>query len=144
MPCLVTRRTEKCRDAISVMTLLGRPPFRGTVKCQVARAVTLGPEPVQSAGIARRHFGWVVLVAAMLLAATPLHGQSADPSALSASGTESNKPAPTLESTMPQSGVLHPLPDATVDNAIAPPNVDPKMQIPPPVAQGTGVKVNPK
>jgi len=85
-----------------------------------------------------------------MLAASGAHAQSqpgqvpSDPAARNRAGTEGNTPAPTVESTMPQSGVLHPIPDATVDNAITPPNVDPKMQIPPPVTQGSGVKVEPK
>ena len=45
---------------------------------------------------------------------------------------------------VPQSGVIKPDPNVTVDNTIQPPNVDPKMQIPPPAGAGIGTKVEPK
>jgi len=92
-----------------------------------------------------------LLIAAMFLLGVPqvyahaTTGQSlVDPSVRSSAGTATNTPPPTLESNIPQSGVLRPVPDVTVDNTIVPPNVDPKMQIPAPVTPGSGVKVDPK
>jgi len=90
-----------------------------------------------------------LLIAAMFLLGVPqVHahaptGQSlVDPSVRSAAGSATNTPPPT--SNIPQSGVLRPVPDVTVDNTIVPPNVDPKMQIPTPGTPGSGVKVDPK
>ena len=59
---------------------------------------------------------------------------------------ESGAPAQgqSLGTSVPQSGVIRPDPGATVDNSITPPNVDPKMQIPPPVGAGSGTKIDPK
>jgi len=92
-----------------------------------------------------------LLIAAMFLLGVPqVHahaptGQSlVDSSLRSSAGSATNTPPPTLESNIPKSGVLRPVPDVTVDNTIVPPNVDPKMQIPTPGTPGSGVKVDPK
>jgi len=92
-----------------------------------------------------------LLIAALFLLGVPqLHAQAptgqslVDPSVRNAAGTATNTPPPILESNIPQSGVLRPVPDVTVDNTIVPPNVDPKMQIPAPVTPGSGVKFDPK
>jgi hypothetical protein len=48
------------------------------------------------------------------------------------------------DSSLPQSGVIQPAPDATHDATVKPPNVDPAMSIPPPGTAGGNTRVDPK
>jgi hypothetical protein len=45
---------------------------------------------------------------------------------------------------VPKDGVIHPNPDATADQTVRPPNVDPSITIPPPGTPGGDPKVVPK
>src|SRR4051794_19512438 len=69
---------------------------------------------------AHQRFGRVSLIVTICMLAGPgAHAQTgqvpSDPASRNRPGTEGNAPAPTVESTMPQTGVLHPIPDASVD-----------------------------
>jgi hypothetical protein len=75
----------------------------------------------------------------------PLTGDASPKSA--APGTEGDQatPAPDRRAdSVPPTGVVRPVPDATRDTTVKQPNVDPGMAIAPPGTPGSGVRVNPK
>ena len=79
------------------------------------------------------------MLAACLIATLPAWSPArADPArdapSAGRAAPDSSETAPALGATVPRDEVIHPDPGATVDNAIPPPNVDPKMQIPAPEA----------
>ena len=83
-----------------------------------------------------------LLIGAMASAApTPGTDAIQVPSAQNPTGDAAKNPA---DPTVPRNGVIHPPPDATADATVTPPNVDPKMTIPPPGTPGSDVKVIPK
>ncbi len=74
--------------------------------------------------------------------------------AFAAAPSSDQTPAPTnhpavapdkrADSSLPSSGVIQPVPDASHGATVRPPNVDPAMTIPPPGTPGGSPTVNPK
>ncbi len=58
--------------------------------------------------------------------------------------SDSGTAAPGVGQTLPGTGIIRPDPSATADTTITPPDVDPKMQVPPPGVAAGDRKVDPK
>ena len=88
---------------------------------------------------------WIAVVCLLSLGAGPALAEGVSGTAPAPAPNDSQTaPDRRAESSVPQSGVIRPAPDAGRGRTVTPPHVDPAMAIPPPGTPGGDPKVIPK